>query len=138
MNKNILHSGVIERIEFPFVFVRIIQQSACSDCHAKSVCSVSESKIKIIKIEDHSGNFRVNEDVHICGTYTKGLQAVLLAFIIPLLLIVISLFAGNIIIKNETWGGIISLIILFPYYGILYLARNKLKKKFTFSLSKIN
>lgn len=138
MNRDILHSGVIEKIEPPFVFVRIVQQSACSGCHAKSLCTISESKVKTIEIEDHSGKYKVDEEVNICGSYTLGLQAVLLSFVIPIFLILISLIAGNFITGNETLGGIISLVILLPYYTMLYLVRNKLKKKFTFSLSKIN
>lgn len=138
MNRGILHNGVIEKIEPPFVFVRIVQQSACSGCHAKSLCTVSESKVKTIEIEDHSGKFKVNEEVNICGSYIMGLQAVLLTFVVPLFLILFTLFVGSSITGNEILGGIISLSILLPYYSILYLVRNKLKKKFTFSLSKIN
>lgn len=138
MNKGILHNGIIERIEPPLVFVRIVQQSACSGCHAKSLCTVSESQVKTIEIEDCSGQYKVDEEVRICGSYAMGLQAVLLTFVVPLFLIVFSLFAGSLITGNEVIGGTGSLLILFPYYSILYVVRTKLKKKFTFSLSKIN
>jgi len=138
MKNDIIHNGIIERIEYPFIFVRILQQSACSGCHAKSACTAADSQIKTIEIEDYSGNFQENEKVNICGKYTTGLQAVLLAFILPLLLILFSLIIGNSLTNNEMVIGMVSFIILFPYYSIIYLIRNKLKKKFTFSLSKIN
>lgn len=138
MREDVLHNGVVERIEPPYVFVRILQQSACSGCHAKSLCTVAESSVKTIEIEDRSGSYHVDEEVYICGTYATGLRAVVLAFIVPLFLIIISLFLGNRLTGNEITGGLIGLLILFPYYGVLYLIRNKLKKKFIFSLSKIN
>jgi len=138
MKNDIIHNGIIERIEYPFIFVRIIQQSACSGCHAKSACTAADSQIKTIEIEDYSGNFQINEEVNICGKYTTGLKAVLLAFIIPLALMVSSLIIGGFFTKNEIIIGAISLISLLFYYIAIYLIRNKLKKKFIFSLSKIN
>lgn len=138
MKNGILHNGIIERIEYPFVFVRIVQQSACSGCHAKSLCTASESKVKTIQVEDHSGNYRVNEEVNLCGELKTGLKAVWIAFIIPLLLMVLFLLIGNVFTTNEIIGGLIGLLILLPYYGFIYSIRNKLKQKFIFTLSKIN
>jgi sigma-E factor negative regulatory protein RseC len=138
MNETIQHIGVIEKIEPPVVFVRIVQQSACSECHAKSSCSASERKVKLIEVDDYSGKFHVNEEVRICGRASMGMQAVMFAFVLPLLLVVASLMAGIKLAGNEVTGGLAGLFILFPYYGSLYLMRNKMKKKFVFTLSKIN
>ncbi|MDR0349907.1 MAG: SoxR reducing system RseC family protein [Tannerella sp.] len=137
MKKGILHNGIIERIEYPFVFVRIVQQSACSGCDAKSHCTVSEHKVKTIQIEDHSGKYEVNEAVYLCGELKTGLRAVWITFIVPLLLMVISLIIGNAFVANEITGGLAGLLILLPYYAFIYLIRDKLKQRFTFTLSKI-
>ena len=137
MHKSIQHTGFIEKIEHPRIYVRIVQQSACSECHAKSFCISSDSQIKTIEIEDHSGNFTLNEQVVICGSYAMGMQAVWLAFVLPLLLIVSLVATGTILFENELIGGLAGLSVLFPYYIILYLMRNKLKQKFVFTLSKI-
>jgi len=54
------------------------------------------------------------------------------------LLLIVSLVAtGTILFENELIGGLAGLSVLFPYYIILYLMRNKLKQKFVFTLSKI-
>ena len=137
MRKDIQHTGIIEKIEHPHIYVRIVQQSACSACHAKSFCISSDSTIKVIEIEDHSGNFELNEQVWICGQYSLGMQAVWLAFVLPLLLIVLFVTSGTIFLENEVMGGLAGLLILFPYYITLYLMRDKLKRKFVFTLSKI-
>ena len=137
MHKSIQHTGFIEKIEQHRIYVRIVQQSACSECHAKSFCISSDSRTKIIEIEDHSGNFELNEQVWVCGQYSMGMQAVGLAFVLPLLLIVLFITTGTILFENELIGGLAGLLILLPYYMILYLMRDKLKQQFVFTLSKI-
>ena len=137
MNKGIQHTGIIEKIEHPRIYVRIVQQSACSECHAKSVCASSDSKTKLIEIEDNSGNFEINEEVLICGQYSTGMYAVWLAFVLPLFLLVTVSVAGTKLSGNEITGGLAGLFILIPYYFIIYLMRDKMKNKFIFTLSKI-
>ncbi len=138
MSESISHTGVVEKIEDDIVFVRITQQSACSGCHAQSMCTASEKKDKIIEIPDRSGNFQVNEAVMICGQSTTGLLAVLLAFVIPLILVVAAIATGSALQWNETTSGLSGLLLLLPYYYLLYLNRDRLKRKFVFTLKKLN
>lgn len=138
MSESINHNGRIEKIEGDTVFVRIIQQSACSGCHVQGMCSASEQKVKIIEVNDNSGKYRVNEEVMLCGRSSLGLQAVLLAFVIPIILVVAAIVAGTYLQWNETTSGLTGLLLLVPYYCILYLLREKLKRKFIFTLKKLN
>lgn len=138
MSESINHNGRIEKIEGDTVFVRIIQQSACSGCHAQGMCSASEQKVKIIEVNDNSGKYRVNEEVMLCGRSSLGLQAVLLAFVIPIILVVAAIVAGTYMQWDETTSGLTGLLLLVPYYCILYLLREKLKRKFIFTLKKLN
>lgn len=138
MSESISHTGVVEKIEDDIVFVRITQQSACSGCHAQSMCTASEKKDKIIEIPDRSGNFQVSEAVMICGQSTTGLLAVLLAFVIPLILVVAAIATGSALQWNETTSGLSGLLLLLPYYYLLYLNRDRLKRKFVFTLKKLN
>jgi sigma-E factor negative regulatory protein RseC len=85
---------------------------------------------------DKSGRFKENEDVIICGQSSSGLQAVLFAFVLPLALVIFMVVIG----LRSGWGESISalsgLSSLIPYYYILYLMRDKLKRKFVFTLEK--
>lgn len=137
MSESINHSGIVERVEKDTVFVRITQQSACSGCHAQSMCTASEKKDKIIEIPDSSGRFQPNEEVMICGESSLGLQAVLLAFILPLAIVVTAIILGTNLHWNETTSGLTGLLLLLPYYYILYLVRDKLKRRFIFTLKKL-
>lgn len=136
MKENIRHNGIIERIEGDIVYIRIMQQSACAGCHARSMCSASESKVKIIEVIDHSGRFQVDEEVVICGQIAMGLEAVLIAFVVPIVLIIAMVAAGLHFNWGETVSAIAGLALLIPYYLILYLMRDRLKRKFVFTLEK--
>ena len=138
MSERINHNGVIEKIDGGTVYVRIIQQSACSGCHAKSMCTASESKEKIIEVPDNSGKFHINEEVQLCGQSSLGLQAVLLAFVFPLIIVFAAIVTGTSMQWEETTSGLTGLLLLVPYYCILYFLRDKLKKRFIFTLKKLN
>lgn len=128
--------GIIEKIDGNLISVKIVQQSACSGCHAKSMCTASDSKEKIIEVTDYSGKFNVNDTVIVCGESSLGLQAVLFAFVIPLIIIVLTIAIGTNLLLAETESALLGLLAVVPYYGILYMCRNKLKKKFVFTLKK--
>lgn len=139
MSESINHNGRIEKIEGDTIFVRIIQQSACSGCHAKGMCSASDQKEKVIEVNDpNSDRFHINEEVTLCGQSSLGLQAVLLAFVFPLIIVVAAIVAGNYLQWDETTSGLTGLLLLVPYYCILYFLREKLKRKFIFTLKKLN
>lgn len=138
MSESIQHKGVIERIEGNVAYVRIVQQSACAGCHAQAMCSAADKKEKIIEVPVHPETFRVQEEVWIEGQSSMGLKAVFLAFVVPLILLLVAIIAGTRLQWGETASGLTSLILLGFYYGILYLIRDKLKKRFIFTLKKLN
>ena len=136
MDNTIRHHGIIDHFEGDTVFVRINQQSACVGCHARSVCTASDSKIKMIEIKDQSGLYQENEEVTICGRSSLGLQAVFLAFVIPLIVLIGAIVIAQAVGVEETLSGLIGMVLLIPYYYILYLMREKLKRRFVFTLEK--
>lgn len=137
MKDLIQHQGIIEKIEKHKVFVRIEQKAACNACHARSACIASDKKEKIIEIDDTSGTYTANEPVIVSAHSSVGLYAVIIAFMIPLILVILAFIIGINQSGSEGIGGLVGLFILFPYYFILYIFREKLKKKCVFSLSKV-
>ena len=138
MNGTIHHTGRVERISPDTGFVRITQRSACSGCHAQAMCSASEQKDKIIEVPDRSGQFAVNEEVVLTGETRLGMEAVILAFVIPLVIVVAMVAIGFSLGWDESLSGLIGLLLLIPYYGLLYLLRDRLKRRFVFTLRKLN
>ena len=98
----------------------------------------SDKKEKIIEVYDDSGKFSIHEDVIVSTQSSMGHLAVIIAFIIPLILVVAAIFVGIKISGKEGISGLIGLSILVPYYYMLYIFRDKLKKNFVFTLSKMD
>ena len=133
----VTHQGKIERVEKHKVFVRIEQKTACQDCHAGSVCLASDKKEKIIEVNDFSNDFAMQEEVLVMVRSSSGLMATFIAYALPILLVITAIVVGIHTTQSEVIGGLMGLLVLLPYYYILFLFRDKLKKKFVFSLSKL-
>ena len=92
-NNTIKHLGIVESIQGSHLSVRIVQTSACAACSAKGHCSSADSKDKIIDIMDTAAaSYQVGERVMVVGETSMGMMAVVLAFIIPFVLLIFSLF----------------------------------------------
>ena len=61
------------------------------------------------------------------------MQAVLLAYILPAIVVVVSLVAWLKVVP-EPWAIVLALVVLALYYMLLYLFRNKLNSKFVMSI----
>ncbi len=139
MANTIKHQGIVENIQGSHLSVRIIQTSACAACSAKGHCSSADSKDKVIDITDtEASSYQVGEQVMIIGETSMGMMAVVLAFVIPFVLLVTSLFIFMAWMENELYAALFSLIILIPYYFILWLNKARLKQKFSFTIKPIN
>ena len=138
-NNTIKHLGIVENIQGSHLSVRIVQTSACAACSAKGHCSSADSKDKIIDIIDTAAaSYQVGENVMVVGETSMGMMAVVLAFIIPFILLIFSLFLFMALMENELYSALLSLAILIPYYFILWLNKTRLKQKFSFTIKPIN
>ena len=136
MSERIEHSGFVTRVDGKNIQVQIIQMSACSSCHAKGACSAADMDEKFVDVESTDDTLRIGDQVNIVGESSTGLLAVLLAFVIPFMLILTSLFFLRNIVPNEAVSGTVSLALLIPYYIILSLFNKKLKRKLQFRIEK--
>ena len=135
MDNKIHHKGIVDHVEGNQIRVKIIQHSACSACHAKSMCAASESKEKWIDIVDpQATDFRIGQHVVIHGKSSMGLLAVFLAFGMPLLLMLAVLIVAKQIGCEDTSAALVALMVLVPWYALLYAKKDVLKNKFVFTL----
>lgn len=88
------------------------------------------------KLIEVTGNYNVNpgDSVIIMMKQSMGYNAILLSYILPLVAVFVILIILVSYSVSELAAGIFSLAILIPYYFLLYLFRNKIDKKFTFTL----
>jgi sigma-E factor negative regulatory protein RseC len=137
MSQKIEHTGIITHIDGTKIQVQIVQLSACSSCHAKGACSASDMDEKLIDVESNDLTLKLGDQVQLLGESSMGLFAVLLAFVIPFLLILLSLLILRSYTTNEALSGTIALGVLVPYFIILSLFNNKLKNKLKFTVEKL-
>ena len=135
----IKHQGIVEEVKGQHVIVRIVQTSACSTCSAKGLCNASESKEKLIDVYLVEDTYQVGEKVTVCGTTSMGMKAVFLAFGVPVLLLLLALFATMRITDGDALiSALVALGVVVPYYILIYICRARLNKVFSFTIEKHN
>ena len=138
MANTIKHQGIVENINGSHLSVRIIQTSACSACSVKGHCSSADSKEKVIDIVDSSASsYQIGEQVMVTGETSMVMMAVALAFVFPFVLLILSLFLFMAVMNDELYASLTSLALLIPYYYVLWLNKNRLKQKFSFTIKPI-
>ena len=139
MTDKIKHLGVVEKVDGSHVTVRIVQTSACSSCSAKGLCNASESKEKLIDVYHNQVSCQIGEQVVVCGTTSMGMRAVLLAFGLPVLILLLALFVTMRITDGDAlFSALVGLGTMVPYYLIIYVCKDKLNRTFLFTIEKHN
>lgn len=138
MSGKIEHNGIIVHIDGKHIRVRIVQSSACSSCQAKTICSSSESKEKIIDVFSYaSSNYKIGENVKVCASESMGRNAVIFAFVIPLIVMMIWISISiKCLMMNEPMSIVISLMFLALYYWMLSINKKRISRKFAFWIEK--
>lgn len=135
MSNKIKHNGVVDGVEEGCVRVRILQSSACSACKVAAHCNASETKEKIIEVQvADADRYQRGDSVIVVADTAVGFRASLYGYLLPLVLMVVSLVAVLKITQSEGYAAMSALGILIPYYIGLYLLRNKLRNKLSFSI----
>ena len=138
MNK-IYHEGIVESSQNGCVKVLITQTAACASCKIAKHCNVSDAKEKIIDVfVKNTADYAPGEKVTVSLSAGNAYHAVLLAFGVPLIVMVTVILLIYLWTKDEGLAAIIGVASLFPYYLVLYLMRDKLSKKYAFVIKKIS
>ena len=134
MSTKISHSGIIESIDEGCIHVRIVQTSACAACKVAGYCNAAESKEKIVNVYKPAGNLKVGDAVTVTASSQIATQALLYGFAYPFVLLVVVLVVVLWLTGNEAKAGVSALASLLPYYGVLYLLRDKHRERFAFDI----
>ena len=134
MKKNeITHRGKIVEITPDFTTIEIIASSACSSCHAKNLCGMSEDQEKHIMLPtDPYATHQIGDEVEVCTKMTMGLKAVWISYVIPLAVLMILILSLSCVFENEALRGLAAIAGVGVYYFVIWLFRDRLKNEFTF------
>jgi sigma-E factor negative regulatory protein RseC len=127
------HDGTVKKVDSNSVFVSILSETACSGCHAEKLCNFSGEKEKVVEVK---GKYNVapGDPVTILMEQSMGYKALLISYLIPLLILIVSLIVLNAFAVSELMSGLVSVLVLVPYFIILYFFRKKIDRSFTFNL----
>ncbi|MBQ3737415.1 MAG: SoxR reducing system RseC family protein [Bacteroidales bacterium] len=133
--ETISHEGIVTKITDDELEIKILAQSACAACHAKSACGMGEQAEKTLTVpKPKDKEFVLNQKVNVKMAIGQGNKAAVLAYLLPIILLLAVLFVCIGLGLGEGLSAIISFISLVPYYIVLYLRRDKLKRQFEYTI----
>jgi len=133
--ETISHEGVITKISDSELEIKILAQSACASCHAKSACGMGEQAEKILTVPKPTDReFQLFQKVTVVMAIGQGNKAAILAYLIPIIILLAALFICLGLGLGEGLSALVGIGALVPYYIILYTQRDKLKRRFEYRI----
>ena len=133
MDEKITHAGIVEQVDGGRVRVRIMQTSACAACKVAGHCNAAEAKEKLVDVFTASASqWKVGDAVTVAASRQMATQALLLAFGLPLVIMLAVLLAVLSLTGREGLSALCALGALLPYYGVLWLLRGRLQRRMAF------
>lgn len=129
----ISHEGKIVEITPDFTTVQIMVSSACSSCHAKALCGMSEDEAKLIMLPtDPYSERKVGDDVVVKTKMSMGLKSLWISYVIPLAVLMILILTLSAVLDSEALVGLLSVAGVALYYFCIWIFREKLQNEFVF------
>ena len=132
MAQPVSHEGIVIKITDNAIVVRILQQEACGACRAKELCGNGTEKDITIPIE-YTVGYREGGRVLVEMSEELGLQATMIVYVFPFVIILTALMLLLNIGCGEAISGLVALGAGAVYFAVLSLFRKKLSRKIVFT-----
>lgn len=137
MSDSVSHVGIVKSVDSRETVVEIVSASACSSCHAASLCSAAEAVRKDITVPtDPLHPCHVGEEVEVVLSRSMGMKAVWISYVIPLAILLILVVSLSIVNVHELLAGAAAVGAVALYYLVIYLMRKRLSEGYVFSIRK--
>ena len=135
MSNIVSHEGIVTNINGDDVEIKILSKSACASCNIKTACNMSEMQEKIITIAaPKDRELSVGQEVNVSIALGQANKAVIFAYVIPSIILISMIFILNSFKIDEGINALISIGSLVPYYLVLFIFRNKIKRDFEYEI----
>ncbi|MBO4907279.1 MAG: SoxR reducing system RseC family protein [Bacteroidaceae bacterium] len=136
MNKTLCHRGVVGSIDGKHLKINIVQSSACGGCKAHDLCHSAESKVRHVDVyTSHPELYTIGQEVTLEGTHADARLAAMVAYGIPLLLLVLTLAIMLALTFSEAISSIAALaVVAFYYTFVACFMRGYLQRRLSFTL----
>ena len=134
---NICREGIVRAINGDDISVEIIVSSACSGCHAKSICIPSDRRQEVITVNNtRQEEYQVGETVELLLETAAGNKAVVLAYVLPLVILLVLLFGCYALTHKELLSVGVGVLGVVLYYLFLKSSSKKIEKGIEFGIRK--
>ena len=90
---------------------------------------------KLIEVENEiPDRMKEGDQVMVRMEESLGRKAVLLGYVLPLVVLLVSIIVFISLLKHEGLAALLSILMLVPYYSTLFLFRKKIHKEFRFRI----
>ena len=135
MEHGVSHEGIVTEIDNNNIQIKILSKSACASCNIKTACNMSEMQEKIITIAaPKDKELTVGQEVRVSIALGQANKAVIFAYVIPSIILISMIFILNGFKIDEGINALISIGSLIPYYLILFLFKDKIKRNFEYEI----
>ena len=138
--ERIEHEGRVIAVDKDYISVEIVNKSACAACHAKGVCGASDEAVKVVEVAQDittlTEDYQVGETVNVVMSSAMGTQAIWLAYVVPILVLMLSILVFSLCGAGEVLMALGSLGAVALYYLGVFFYRKKISKIFIFSIEK--
>lgn len=135
--KTVEHIGRVQEITLNDIKVAIQPQASCVGCQAQAVCGNDNKNEKFVVVHRQNHNYIVGETVKVILLQSLGFWALFVSYILPIILVFATLIIFIKIGFNEGFAGLFSLLVLVPYFFIIYCLKGSISKKINFDIQKI-
>ncbi len=130
-----VHPGIITAIDGKSLTVSLEGNIHCDSCRARGVCGVADAPDKTVEITEAEGRYSLREPVTVVMRKELGRKAVFWAYLFPFLLMVGTLWSSSLFL--EEWvAGLLSLVVLIPYFAALHVRKDYFSKTFRITLQR--
>ena len=135
MEHRVSHEGIVTEIDNNNIQIKILSKSACASCNIKTACNMSEMQEKIITIAaPKDKELSVGQEVKVSIALGQANKAVIFAYVIPSIILISMIFILNGFKIDEGINALISIGSLIPYYLILFIFKDKIKRNFEYEI----
>jgi sigma-E factor negative regulatory protein RseC len=135
VGSNITQSGFVSEVVDGRIKVSLFRPGACGSCQMKGYCGGENDERQ--EFEVAASGYKVGDEVQLDMSTTTGLRAVLVAYLLPFAVLLISLIIGLQLGLSETHAGLISLLITGVYYWLLNLMSERIKNHFSIKIQRL-
>ena len=135
MSSYIEHPGFISALNHGVMKISLVGSGGCASCH-KSLCMLRDTTQREVEVPCKEQSFQVGDEVMVLMKPSSGYAAVAWLYFIPFVLMMVVMIVAMALQVGEGKAGLLALLILVPYYGMLMLMRKYMKQQCQFNVVK--